>query len=317
MKKPAPINLTRLSWGIKIAIVIAAVFYIGQKIILHKGLLHFSDLLESALKLHTGIFLCAFLLLFVNWGLEAWKWKMLLVKLVPVSYPEAYKAVLAGVTTGIFTPNRAGEFGGRVFSLPQGHRVEAALLSGAGGLAQFCITILAALPVTLTQTHIRFFLPLDLRLARIGGIVILFLILVLFLFRRLWLPSARKYLPVFRLHGWRYWLGIVLISGLRYLVFSFQFYLLLRTFGIHLSVVQAYVGIAMTFFSTTVIPTLAFSEIGVRGGAALVFVGLFSDNALGILSASILLWILNIALPALVGAVFVLKLNPFKKSISS
>ncbi|MFI5151069.1 MAG: lysylphosphatidylglycerol synthase domain-containing protein [Bacteroidia bacterium] len=317
MKKPAPTTLTRLSWIIKIAIVIAAAFYIWQKITGRKWLDHFPEFLYNACTRHTVSFLFAFLLVFLNWGMEALKWRYLLHKLVEIKFHSAFKAVLAGVTTGIFTPNRVGEFGGRVFSLPEGYRLKAALLSVAGGMVQLLVTLLAALPVILTQRQIHFFLYQDVRIARIAVLVSVPFLIFAFLYRARWLKPVADYLQVFRIHSFTHWLIIFLISGLRYLVFSFQFYLLLCCFGVGLSPLCAYIGITMTFFSSTVIPTMAFSEILVRGGTSLAFVGIFSDNDIGILSASLVLWIINIALPAMAGSIFVLKMNPFKKSMSA
>jgi hypothetical protein len=313
MKKPAPSTLTLISWIIKIAIVIAAAFYIYQKIAGNRSLNQFPELISRAWSSHPEFFAGAFFLMFLNWALESWKWMRLLDKLSPIGYWGAFRSVIAGVTTGIFTPNRAGEFGGRVFCLEEGHRIEAALLSAAGGLTQLLITVLAALPVLLFQHHLQ--LPLDKPMILTGLLVfILLLVLVLYGFRAKGFSAFQTYMRVFRLYRWTHWLGIGIISGARYLVFSLQFYLLLAAFDVHLNFIQAYIGIAMTFFCTTVIPTLAVSEIGVRGSVSLLFVGMYSGNSIGILSASLLLWIINIALPALAGSIFVLRIRLFSKN---
>jgi hypothetical protein len=313
MKKPAPSFLSFLSWLIKIAIVIAAAFYIYQKIAHRSDLSLFPEQVANAWAAHAGISLLALALVFLNWGLEAWKWKLLLNKLVPVNYSFAFRSILAGVTTGIFTPNRVGEFGGRVFYLEEGHRMEAALLSFAGGLLQLLVTVLAAIPAMLLRPAIHFYLPIDIQLAKIFVVAFAAGVLILYFFRNKWLPVFSSYRQVFLAHGLMHWIGIFFISLIRYGVFSFQFYLLLRFFGIHLDVTTAYIAISLTFFSAAVIPTLALSEIGVRGSVSLIFVGLYSSNDLGIIGASFLLWIINIALPAIAGSVFVLGIHPFKK----
>jgi len=314
MKKPAPSFLSFLSWLIKIAIVIAAAFYIYQKIAHRRDLSLFPEQVANAWTTHAGILLLALALVFLNWGLEAWKWKLLLSKLVPVKYSFAFRSILAGVTTGIFTPNRVGEFGGRVFYLEEGHRMEAALLSFAGGFLQMLVTVLVAIPAMLLMPAIHFYLPIDIQLAKIFAIVFVAGLLIFFFFRNKWLPVFRNYVRVFKAHGLVNWISIFFISLVRYGVFSFQFYLLLKFFGIQLDVITAYIAISLTFFSAAVIPTLALSEIGVRGSVSLIFIGIYSSNDLGIIGASFLLWIINIAMPAIAGSVFVLGIHPFKKS---
>ena len=53
-------------------------------------------------------------LVFVNWGFEAKKWQVLLKPLQPINFFTAFKSVLSGVTLSINTPNRIGEYGGRI-----------------------------------------------------------------------------------------------------------------------------------------------------------------------------------------------------------
>src|SRR5512135_2918364 len=53
-------------------------------------------------------------LVFVNWGIEARKWQVLLRTMQPFNFFTAYKSVLSGVTLSINTPNRIGEYGGRI-----------------------------------------------------------------------------------------------------------------------------------------------------------------------------------------------------------
>jgi hypothetical protein len=60
-----------------------------------------------------------FMLGLANWALETIKWKYLISSVLPnIKFSESLKSVLAGVTLGVFSPNRTGEVLGRVFSLP-------------------------------------------------------------------------------------------------------------------------------------------------------------------------------------------------------
>jgi len=50
------------------------------------------------------------ILAFLNWGLEAKKWQVLIKNLEPLNYFVALKGVLSGVTLSLNTPNRMGEY---------------------------------------------------------------------------------------------------------------------------------------------------------------------------------------------------------------
>ncbi|HEV7232472.1 MAG TPA: lysylphosphatidylglycerol synthase domain-containing protein [Bacteroidia bacterium] len=306
--------LRKLSWFIKIAIVIAAAFYIYQKIARRSDLSLFMEHFNESLRNHVCLFLGVFIMLFVNWGLEAWKWKLLVSHLYPISFGRACRAVLAGVTTGIFTPNRAGEFGGRVFDLPRDIRVQAALLSFTGGFVQLGVTVVAALPAVFICSSCDVFMRshLWLSLILISGLIIT--MIVLWLLKERIAPRATEYFRLFQSYSALHWMKIASISVLRYLVFSTQFFLLLYAFGIRAEIPEVFSAIALTFFATTVIPTFALSEIGIRGSVSVIFLGMYSTDTAAILASSFLLWIINIALPALTGIVFVLQLDSITKA---
>ena len=62
----------------------------------------------------------------------------------------------------------------------------------------------------------------------------------------------------------------------------------------------------------SIIPTIAITEISVRGSVAVSLFGLISFNTIGILSAALALWIINLVLPALIGTFFVFSLKFFR-----
>ena len=103
-----------------------------------------------------------------------------------------------------------------------------------------------------------------------------------------------------------------ILSIIRYLVFAFQYYLILKLFGIESSILTTFTLIALTFFVSTVIPTFALTEIAVRSAAAIYFFSTISNDTTAIVSASLALWIINIAIPALIGNSYVWKLNFFR-----
>ena len=62
---------------------------------------------------------------------------------------------------------------------------------------------------------------------------------------------------------------VLMLSALRYLVFSFQFYLLLLAFGLVIPYPTAMLLIAMTYFVMAAIPTIALADLGIRGSVSI------------------------------------------------
>ena len=129
------------------------------------------------------------------------------------------------------------------------------------------------------------------------------------------MEKLNNYAAVFTLYSEKE-LGMLLgFSMLRYVVFATQFFMLLVLFDVAPPFLGSMALITITFFTMTMIPTIALTELGVRGSVALFFLGLISNNDIGIVTASFSLWFINLAIPAIIGSVFVLKMNFFKSQV--
>jgi hypothetical protein len=80
--------------------------------------------------------------------------------------------------------------------------------------------------------------------------------------------------------------------------------MLLSIFGVNAAVLNLFAAIGLTYLFTSIVPTFAASEVGVRVGFSIWFIGMLSDNEAGIAAASLALWVLNLAIPAVVAAWF-------------
>jgi len=273
----------------------------------------------------------------VNLFLEIVKWKLLISKLENVSFWNATKAVLTGISVSMFLPNRVGDYLGRVFVLKKADRLQAVLATVLGSMAQLLTTVLFGFAASL------FFFPLyadmsaSLNIWFYAGLIVLVLILAsTFVFAFLNFSAfsvilkrvsgrvynkISKYAQVFSWYSPAFLIRILGISIFRYLVFSCQFWLLLQTFQVPVSYPVAMVLIGLVYMLMAVIPTIALTEIGVRGSVSLfVFAlyfkpeGMWTQNmGLGIASASTMLWVFNLAFPALLGTIFVYSLRFFRK----
>ena len=81
---------------------------------------------------------------------------------------------------------------------------------------------------------------------------------------------------------------------------------------------KAFELISMTYFVMTAIPTIALIDLGIRGSVAIYFIGqmVLEANGLhtGILLASMAVWMVNLAFPALIGLLFINRLKLMRKS---
>lgn len=265
------------------------------------------------------LFSASFALVFVNWGLESIKWKLLMASIAPISWRNAVGSVLAGVSVSIFTPNRVGEFGGRIFFLNREHRVQGIGATLVGNLAQMLTTLIIGVIGLLPfwffldaarsfpfSVNILFFIAL---VVIAGGLIVYFSMhrLETLLKHFKWVPHKMHYFTYLAAYKKRLLLSVLGLSGLRYLVFSIQFFLLLKINGINLTPTVIALAISQIYLILTLVPTFALSELGVRSSVAVLVLGFFTPLSGAVILASVSLWIINLAFPALIGAYFLMK----------
>ena len=130
-----------ISLFIKAMLLAASFYYIIQKIIIH-------SIVDSIHQIPLTPLTIFYLLLVValmgcNWLLEARKWQLLIAPLEQISIFTSIQSILAGITISIFTPNRIGEFAGRIFFLKKADKLKASVKSMVGSFIQLSITIFA------------------------------------------------------------------------------------------------------------------------------------------------------------------------------
>ena len=296
----------------------------------------FKELIEkSGIK---SQLLIVVLLMLVNWGLESQKWRFMIAKIERISFLRSLQAIFAGSSISFFTPNRTGDYIGRVFILDKASHVNGILITILGSMSQLLITILIGTLSALV--FISKFLGTGLFFSGYGFIgivcfiILLDLLLIILLVNirfvsvlrdklfRLGLKRFRKHMAVFSLFRPGDMVYVIGMSLLRYIVFTGQFLLLLRIFSVPVPLFNGIIIISLVFFVLSIVPTVTLTELGVRDSAAVYFfgIGLASSKGmpdtilLGILSASTLLWIINLAIPAVIGTLFVFRLNFFRKN---
>jgi len=323
---------------IQLVILVVSYFFIINQVFWKQDLPALLNSLEDELASPGFLATLAFILLLmaVNWTLEAMKWQLLISKIEKVSLGRALVAVLTGVTISSFTPNRVGEFFGRVFILKRASHVEGILITVLGSMSQLLVTAITG------SLALLVFLPLFLGESAIfnGYLYIGLVALVLFLdtlllglffsvpflatFKEMMLQKGlaklRKFFRVFTLYTNRELWAVMALSLARYVVFSTQYMLLLKALGVNTPFFYTYLLISLVYFVMAIIPTIALTELGIRGSVAIYFFSFYfspmmvatPELNLGILMASVLLWFINLGIPAVAGSVFLFRLQFFR-----
>lgn len=261
-----------------------------------------------------GPVLLALALVPLNWGLEAWKWQRLAQHLEPGhSFGRSLRAVVLGLTLGFATPNRVGDYAARILALHSRQRLDAVGAVFLGRYAQLVATLLAG-GAGLLYFLLKFYLAgypaaqVGVGLAAVlGGALALLplyrsrlLLAALALVRPL--RRFRRYLAVMPTYSAAELHAVLGISALRYAVFCGQFLLLLNAYGVRGPLGPAAAAVAGTFLFKSLVPSLnALADVGVRELSATHLFGLLGQPALPVLSASLSLWVINIALPSAFG----------------
>ena len=266
----------------------------------------------------------------LNWGIEARKWQLALRPVESVPFKDAFRAVFTGITLASFTPNRMGEYLGRILYIREGHRISAISLTIACSIAQLLITLIIGLAGILylrpiAQLRISQGQPgLNIGLNALLIVVLLLLVSLTFIYFRLsWVsgllakvPGASKYeayIKVLQNFDATILLRILFLSFGRYIVFIIQYSLIFPVFGVYLGFGEVWSGISVVFLVMAVVPTFTFlTELGLRWGASIQVLELFSPNMVGVFAASFAIWLINLIIPALIGSLLILSIKLFK-----
>ncbi|MFZ4633729.1 MAG: lysylphosphatidylglycerol synthase domain-containing protein [Saprospiraceae bacterium] len=254
------------------------------------------------------------LLLLPNWLLETAKWRLLVRITHPIPFLTAFRAVLIGVGFSIITPQRVGEYGGRLILLPPDARWAGINAKIAGNAAQVLILVGFGGPAAILLGIQMGLLNLLLVICISAAFTLLFTLALYFFFR----PALLKKMILAR--HWPDWIKqrlrpvgslfhfpvsalahVLLLSLMRYAIYCCQYILLLNLFNIMPGPTDACIGVAAIFFWQTMLPLTTVAGLAVRGNLAVWIWGFYGADAVNSLGASLFLWIINLILPALIG----------------
>ena len=300
---------------IKLAIVFGAFYFIYNKI-LHNEHIQFQ---EFIIQLETVVF-SSFSTIWVllgftiaNWYFEILKWKTLTSTVKKITFFDSLQQSLGSLTASLFTPNRIGEYGAKAIYFHKGTRRKILLLNLLGNMMQMTTTILfGTFGLAYLFNHFDIDIAFD-QIRKPFYFLALFLLLILIVSGNGYRKIRGFYVEQVIDFDKKLSLKIHLKNGgysiLRYLIFSHQFYFLLYVFNVDTDYFISMSLISSIYLLASIIPGLALLDWLIKGSVAILVFSLIGINELIIVTITLLMWLLNFGLPALIGSYFVLNFN--------
>ncbi|MBG15768.1 MAG: hypothetical protein CL853_05380 [Crocinitomicaceae bacterium] len=268
---------------------------------------------------------CIFLLAlqFLNWFFEALKFQLLLFENERISLIIALKAVYVGNFTAFFTPDRVGTFIGRIVVLKKFSKLKITALTAVGNLSQLMATVFFGLLAFLLIKNV------NQEIFNVDLYVLSFLqFAFVLLFVALTLIFAYPFLVLKLFERWPFFgryikrlsylseisnelkIKIFVLSVSRFLVFYFQYLLLVFYFNVDFSYLDVLVFVGILYGIVTFIPSPFLGNFGTREALALY---LTAATPLGLIGPliSFFVWLINVGVSSLIGGL-ILIINKFK-----
>lgn len=269
-------------------------------------------------------------LMMVNWGIETQKWVVLMRPAEKLTFYNAFKSVLAGCSITMLTPNRIGEYGGRILYVKPENRLKGISLTILGSLSQLIVTLVAGVAGLIAMKyfsphpqpvfeHVPAFMENILLGTSIAVLVVLLLLYLNVHWFVVWMgrikPMRRlmNHISVLDQFSGKQLLRIILLSFFRYLVFILQYIVMLKVMQVDVGWVWSAWILSVFFLVMAMAPTIGFLELPIRATATVELFGMYSSNVAGIQAAAFGIWIINLAVPALIGSLFVFGLKLIKE----
>ncbi|MBI9042605.1 MAG: flippase-like domain-containing protein [Lutibacter sp.] len=284
--------------------VVGAFYFLYVKIANNERLPFHAFLEQLSIVGSKGILAILILLLFTdaNWLLEIFKWKKLASIENKISFFEAYEQCFASLTASIITPNRIGEYGAKSIYFEKGKRKKITLLNLLGNLSQLTITVLFGVFGLLFLVRTYSFQYPEINMLKTLFFIALIVIAIVFSYK-LKLKKVKDYLKNI---SNKLYVETLALSLLRYLFFSHQFIFLLSLFSVEIEYFTALNLLFCMYFLASIIPSIAIFDWAIKGSVAVWLFSFVGVNELTIITITAIMWMLNFAIPAIIGSIFVL-----------
>ena len=308
---------------IKISIVVAAFYFINQKLTKNSDLKYsvFVDFITKNDAFSLKSILLLLVLSSFNWFFEIFKWQKLVSPIKTISFNNALEQSLGALTASLFTPNRIGEYGVKAIYYTKDFRKPIMLINLLSNLLQMGVTTIFGVIgfyIFIKEYNIALDYFKLLKTLLIGLAIITFIVFAIlktkFTVSGFSLEKIKTFIFNYpkKLMADGFYLSL-----LRYAIFSFQFYYLLTLFGIDIPYLKAMTLITCMYLFISIMPSIFIFDLVIKGSIAVYLFGFVEANALSVLSITTIMWLFNFVLPSILGSYFVLNFKFPKTTILS
>ncbi|MEJ5995900.1 lysylphosphatidylglycerol synthase domain-containing protein [Pedobacter sp. Du54] len=308
-----------LGWAIKVGIAVSMILFLYFKLNNNKSI---RELHQIAIKLDMGsvtfVLMGVVALMILNWLSEAYKWKILIKKIQPISYWTSVYTIICGISLGTITPGRIGDYGIRMMLLPPYKRVFGTIMLGMGVFAQiimFNILASIAIPVFTYLYKPEYIDFVYVMLFASPAYITLLLVLYLNvgsldkLIQKIgFLRRYRRFFIILSSYNRTYLLKIIGICFFRFFILVIQFSLLIHLLIPAITFAQVALMITLFYAIQSIIPTIDILNVGLRGITAIYLFGFITDQHTAIAVITTAIWLINLILPSLIGLVLIIRL---------
>ncbi len=299
----------RAGWFARLLIAIMALAWLVS-------LIDPQQIINAWQRISPGYFVLASALWFANLGLQVYKWHLIINSASrQVSLRDSARSLFGSYTLGIITPGRWGEIGRALFLPGCDWKTVSWLAFFDRATNALAIIFLGAIGFLLYPALLeRAAGSASYTIATLVGLLLLLPVLVVLI------PALRR-----RVAGWlqaRYpqsaWpqllhmtprSGLLLRTSALAFAFAFVFavqqVLLVRGFSVGLAMVPGVFAVFAIHTIKTLLP-VSFGDLGIREGTTALLLASQEVPAAVSVSAALLLFFINVAIPALIGIPFVL-----------
>lgn len=294
---------------ISIIITAAAIYYIAVNV-------DFNDVLNRIKQANMLFVSVALILLPVNLYLQYLKWKLSCNFYLPqAENKKLLPSLFIGFSAAVFTPARTGEYVGRGIPFKDKKFTDIASAVFFDKFFNLVFVFIFGLAASLifafyTGNNSYFYAAIT------GSAVISALIFFTVVWKKnrfyeyirlksvQWLRNKFSFL---RIPDKKISVKMTILSFFFYACYIFQFAVLISAFTNDYNIILYVVLAGLIMFVKTLIPNVISGELGIRESASVFFLFAAGKNPAAGFSASLFLFILNIALPAAIGIFFLFR----------
>jgi uncharacterized protein (TIRG00374 family) len=284
----------------------------------------FKNIISGIRQADLALLSIAFALSILNICLQYLKWRVTCKSILgETKKSKILTSLFYGLSAGIITPFRIGEYFGRAIVFKDKPFLQVTVATLLDKFFPFLIMTFFGSISAILFIHFYFGVTVYLTVSLFIVVFLLFYIFFLLIVNeKFWnnflfsgvrkskrLSNILEKLKAFQNLDRKYLTKMLVISFLFYGCFIIQYAVLVMAFSLHNNF-PAYLWAGnLIIFVKTVIPPISFGELGIREGASIYFLSFMNEQASVGFNASIFLFVINLLIPAVIGAVLLLKRN--------